>query len=171
LGLVSFALGTVAGAIAVAGAWHAAGAALHPPRWALGLLTLLLALVTARLLPLRLPGSPWRVPRSWGALGHVAYSGVFGAALGTGLATALPSAGLYALVGWGLVAPAWTAVWPVFGAFALGRVLPVLLIAVQAERRGTYPDLVMDRARTLTTFLRPAECLLLAALAAALLTG
>jgi hypothetical protein len=171
LGLAAYALGTLVGAFAAAGAWHALGAVLAPPRWALGLLAVVLALVTARLLPLRLPGSPWRVPRSWGALGHLAYSAVFGAALGTGLVTALPSPGLYALVGWGLGAPAWGTVWPVFLAFGLGRALPVLLLAVQAARQGTYPDAALDRATTMTAFLRPAECLLLAALAVALLTG
>jgi hypothetical protein len=170
-GLAAYALGTLLGAAAAAGIWYALGTPVHLPRWLLGLLMILLALVTARLLPLRLPSSPWRVPRSWGVLGHVAYSAVFGAALGTGLATALPSAGLFAMIGWSLTTPGWAMVWPVFLAFGLARALPTLLIAARAARRGIDPETALDQAMTATTFLRPAECLLLAALAVALLTG
>jgi hypothetical protein len=134
-------LGLLGGAIVGGAGWHLLGVLIgHPPRWMLGALAAAMAVVAAGLLPVHLDGSRWRVPREWSDLGSVWYAGIFGAALGTGLVTALASPGLYVLFAWGLTAATWSAVWPVFLAFGIGRVLPFATIGLRAyirERRVT----------------------------------
>ena len=104
-----------------------------------GVLALLLAPVAAGLGGLRLEGSPWRVPRSWTALGPVGYAGAFGLALGTGVLTALTSPAAYVLLAWLATGPSGTAALAVALAYAAGRTVPVLVIAAVARRRDTHP--------------------------------
>jgi hypothetical protein len=182
--MVGHVLGLPVGALLGATGWHLAGGLVgHPPRWVVGALAAVLAAVALRLLPVHLEGSPWRVPREWSQLGRVTYAGIFGAALGTGLATALASPALYALFAWGLVAPAWSAVWPVFLAFALGRAVPFGAIGLAGYRHARdVPDVTRDFTRInadvqgmlrrlsgLLPTLAPVEAALLAALAGLLL--
>lgn len=171
-GVAAFLLGLALGALGIAAGWQLLSAATgRPPRWALAVLAALLALVAGKVLALHLPGSPLRVPRSWARLGHTGYSAVFGMALGTGVTTALPSPGLYALIAWGLFAPSWSAVWPVFLAFSLGRAVPFLLLAIHAARTNQFADHALDRARVSAALLAPAEATVLAALATVWLLG
>src|SRR5438067_12023313 len=83
------------------------------PQIAAGWLVLSIAAMVA--FQLRIPKleSRWRVPRSWARFGHVWYATLFGLILGFGLVTAIPSAGLYAVVTWALAANGWGQLWPV----------------------------------------------------------
>lgn len=169
-GVAAHIAGLPLGAVGIGLVWHVLGGLIYrPPLWVLGVLALGLALPAARLVPVHLEGSSWRVPQAWGRLGHAGFSGVFGACLGTGLATALASPGLYLLVAWGVAAPAWSAVWPAFLAFGLGRVIPFTVIAVLADRRTTDPAEPMIEVEEITERLAPAEAALLTLLAAAFL--
>jgi hypothetical protein len=162
-GVATHVVGLLIGAIGIAWIWwQVGGLVARPPLWALGVLALVLALTVVRVLPLHLEGSPWRVPRSWGALGHAGYSGVFGAALGTGLATALASPALYLLIAWGIAAPSWSAVWPIFLAFGIGRAAPFIAIAVKADRDSSDPFEALERVASKAASLAPAEAFLLA---------
>lgn len=107
-----------------------------------------LALLAAGDLPVA-TGSPWRVPRNWAARGHSTYAGVFGLALGGGFFTALPSVGLIGLVLWALLSASTWAVVIGFVAFALGRILPLLVIAARARRTGIFPVGSVDTAASL----------------------
>jgi cytochrome c biogenesis protein CcdA len=135
-------LGLPAGALLAAAGWHQLGVHVgHPPRWALAGLLPALALVAVRLVPVELEGSPWRVPREWANWGRTWYGWIFGAALGTGLATKLTSPALYAVFGWGLVGDSYAHIWPVFAAFALGRAVPFTALGAAAYRRARGLDL------------------------------
>jgi len=130
----------VAGAVALALLLHALHHVWAAPQALLSALSLLAAMIwVKRRTSTRLPGSPWQVPRSWGRLGHHAYSAVFGGILGFGILTSVPSVSLYVVLGWGLAAANWSEVWPVFVAFAVGRGLPLVVLAARARRLQEYP--------------------------------
>jgi hypothetical protein len=169
-GVIGHVLGIVGGALAAAAGWHVLGAFLgHPPRSVLGALAAVLTLVAARLLPVRLRGSPWRVPRTWSHLGHMPYAVVFGLALGTGMATALASPALYLVIAWGLTATNWAAVWPVFLAFGIGRAAPFMAISVHALRHRVLPNNALARGESIVPGAALAEGLILAFVVAPLL--
>jgi cytochrome c biogenesis protein CcdA len=135
-------LGLPVGALLAGAGWHQLGVHIgHPPEWALGGLLLVLALMAVRLLPVELEGSPWRVPREWANWGRVWYGWIFGASLGTGLATKLTSPALYGLFAWGVVGDSYGQIWPAFAAFALGRAVPFAALGVAAYRRARGLDL------------------------------
>ncbi|MGI5489973.1 hypothetical protein [Microtetraspora malaysiensis] len=135
------------------------------PAWALGGVALVLALVAGGFVPVRLEGSPWRVPRHWAALGTVPYAGVFGVALGTGLATALSSPGLYLVVLWPLGAPNWwLAIVPFLGV-AAGRAFPLVLISARSFSRGRHPSADLRRFSRWAGRLDVAEAVILIILA------
>lgn len=165
-------LGLFAGAIAVGALLFAAGElVLHPPLWTVGVVAAALALVAARLVPVPLGGSRWRVPQEWARFGPVGYAGAFGVALGTGVATRIGSPATYALLAWGVAAPEWGLVWPGFAVFAAGRAAPFLAIAARSHRRGTYTGDQLGPVVALAGRLWPVEAVVLAALAAGLLLG
>lgn len=183
--MVTHVVGLPLGALLGAAGWHLIGDLVgHPPRWVVGGLAAALAVVALKLLPIHLDGSPWRVPREWSQLGRVTYAGIFGAALGTGLATALASPALYVLFAWGLAAPTWLAVWPVFLAFALGRAVPFAAIGLTGYLRARDVDDVtrsynridtdvrgsLHRLNAALPALAPVEAALLLVLAVLLLT-
>jgi hypothetical protein len=171
-GMAVHLLGLFAGALALAAVLFGAGElVLHPPLWTLAALAAALALVAARVVPLELSGSRWRVPQAIGRLGPVSYVGAFGVALGTGVATRAGSPATYAMVAWGLVAPRWALVWPVFAAFAAGRALGFLAVAARSWRRGTYSAEQLWPVVSLARRLWPVEAALLAMLAVWLLAG
>jgi hypothetical protein len=137
------------GAVAAATLWYAVGSVFgHLPLILVALAAALLGLVDLGLPPVRLPSSPWRIPRSWVRFGHPAYSAIFGASLGTGLLTALASPALYAMVLWGTAAHAWADAAIVFVGFAVGRVVPVIGIAADAylRRKAAADPYVIDAA-------------------------
>jgi hypothetical protein len=185
-GILVHIVGLLVGAILAGAGWHLLGVLVgHPPRWVFGIVTAAMAVVAAGLLPIHLDGSRWRVPREWSDLGRVWYAGIFGAALGTGLVTALASPGLYAVFAWGLTAATWSAVWPVFLAFGLGRALPFATIGlgayVRARRVSSIRDsftridaevqAVLHRFNARVARLAPAEAVIAAAVAALFLVG
>jgi cytochrome c biogenesis protein CcdA len=135
-------LGLPVGALLAGAGWHQLGVHIgHPPEWALGGLLLVLAVVAVRLLPVELEGSPWRVPREWANWGRVWYGWIFGASLGTGLATKLTSPVLYGLFAWGVVGDSYARICPAFAAFAVGRAIPFAVLGVAAYRRARGLDL------------------------------
>jgi hypothetical protein len=159
-------LGLPAGAMGAAFVWTAVGTVVPDlPGWPLAVLAAGLALITSPLVSLQLRGSPWRIPREWSRFGDVAYAGIFGVALGTGMATALASPGLYLLVAWGVVAGSWHLVWPVFLAFAVGRALPFAVIVARVWRHGEQPFADLHRMNEWTQPLATPEAVLLATLA------
>ncbi|MGW4474362.1 hypothetical protein ACWENQ_32220 [Nonomuraea sp. NPDC004354] len=170
--VAAYAAGLPLGALATATTGYLLGEVTGGlPAWALGGVALVLALVAGGLLPVRLEGSPWRVPRHWAALGPVPYAGVFGVALGTGLATALSSPGLYLLVLWPLGAPNWwPAVLPFLGV-AAGRAFPLVLIAARSFSRGRHPSADLRRFSGWAGRLDVAETVILIILAAVWIGG
>jgi len=170
--LAAHVLGLFAGALALAALLFATGELIwHPPLWTVGALAALLALVTARVVPVALPGSPWRVPQDWARFGSVGYAGAFGMALGLGVATRIGSPAMYAVLAWGVAAPEWSLAWPVFVVFAAGRAVPFLAVATRSHHQGTYSGDQLGPAAGFVRRLWPVEGIVLAVLAAGLLLG
>lgn len=117
----------------------------HPPLWVVGIVALASAAVGGGIVPIRILGRGWRIPQTRARFGHVAYAALFGGILGVGFLTAVPSIGFYAFVAWGLAAPGWESVVLVFGAFGVGRSVPLLSSALNSKKRGEYPDEELDR--------------------------
>jgi hypothetical protein len=158
--------GLVSGSLAVAAVPFVIGTELgHPPRWVLGLLAAFLAAASARLPWLKLRGSPWRVPSSWGRIGRVPYAAMFGFTLGTGLLNALSSPAYFLLLAWSSVTGSWPAVVVVSGAFSLARALPVMVTtALSGRDDGALPE-VLRRLRSVASYLFSVEAIALMALA------
>jgi len=154
----------VAGALVTGAALHLAGAlAGRPPLAALGAVSLACAALSATGLSRRQLGRRWRVPRSWTGTGPTAFAGLFGAALGLGFATALPSLGFLALAFASLTVGSWGAVCAAFVAFGLARALP--LAVVYAAGRGQ----VIESVGAVVASLVPVEIVLLTLLGLACL--
>jgi len=101
-----------------------------PPLFAIALGYVLLALRELGVCRFPMPQSHWQVPRSWQVsmprpLAMVAY----GAALGSGVLTGIPSGGFYPLVIWSPLLGSPLYGLAVFGAFAIGRAIPVVAMA------------------------------------------
>jgi hypothetical protein len=84
----------------------------------------------------RLPQSPWRVPRSFVRFGDAGFAVLFGLALGVGILTAVGLGGIYVLLVWAAAESSLVVVLLVFATYALGRVLPTLLVALR-DRGGS----------------------------------
>jgi hypothetical protein len=109
--------------------------------WRLGAIPLIAAAITVLLaLVAEAFGSRWtrgwRVPQGWARVGHVKYAAVFGAAVGIGFATALPSFGVLAVLAWGASAPGVLPLIFAFTAFGIGRAAPVVLAALRSQVHG-----------------------------------
>jgi hypothetical protein len=160
---LAHAAGLAAGSLAVAAILFLLGTvAGHPPAWALGALAVFLAAVSAHLVRLRLSGSPWRVPASWGRIGRIPYAAVFGFTLGTGLLNALSSPAFFLVLAWPLAAGGWGSVYPVFLAFALGRALPTGTMTLMS---GGGSAAAISRFRLAASYLFIVESVVLMALA------
>jgi hypothetical protein len=111
----------------------------------------------------------WMVPREWARFGYVGYAAAFGATLGAGLITVVPSAGFWALLAFAEAAkPATTAV-AVLMIFGLVRGLLMLAIVIPYIASGVWrPDPVETAMRT-RRVARDGAVLLLSALGAAVL--
>lgn len=171
LGITAYLLALPAGALVVGFSLHLLVNIFgHLPLWVVGIAALTSALIGGGVVPIRLPESGWRIPQSWVRFGHAAYAALFGGILGLGFLTAIPSIGFYALLAWGLAAPGWQAVVPVFGAFGVSRALPLLFSAMGAKRRQGYPDEELDQLEKLANrVVFPMEVILLAAIGTLLL--
>lgn len=86
----------VVGAVAVGLAALAIGAVARPGSEVVAATAVVCALCV--LLGFSIPGSIWRIPQAWGRFGPTMFSGVFGAALGSGVAVALPATGFIILL-------------------------------------------------------------------------
>lgn len=93
----------------------------EPLRVVAGVVSIGMGLVAVRLIPIRLQGSLWRVPRSWTRFGPSRYRMMFGICMGTGVMTALASPGLYAVPGLALSAAHLGDVVALVYGFAVGR--------------------------------------------------
>ncbi|HCT75468.1 MAG TPA: hypothetical protein DGT23_02520 [Micromonosporaceae bacterium] len=144
---------------------------IHSPLWTLGVLAIVMAVIAAGIFGIKLEGSRWRVPGRWSRMGHIGDSGVFGLMVGTGVATALASPGFYVVLAWSLAATEYSAVWPVFLAFGIGRALPFLTIAARAYWHDRDVGEVLDPFTRITGRLGLPEALLLTALASMWLSG
>lgn len=133
----------------------------HLAMWFVGIVALASAVFGSKAGPIRLPEIGWRIPQSWARFGYVTYAALFGAILGVGVLTAVPSIGFYALLAWGLAATDWQAIVPAFAAFGMARVLPLLLAALSAKKRGAYPDKELDGFVELSRVTFTAEVFLL----------
>lgn len=126
LNFAALVVGALALVVALAGVAALVG---RVPAPAVGVVALGAAAAAAGLIGL--PSPRWRVPRGLAAAGDTAYAVLFGLVLGAGLFTAVPSAGLYILITWGLTAD-WAETWPVFVLFAIGRFVPLAVAAVRS---------------------------------------
>jgi hypothetical protein len=113
------------------------------------------------------PGSHWMVPRHWARLGPVGHSAAFGFLLGTGVATVLPSAAMYAVLVVAESAPRWAETLAVMLSFGAARALLVLHLTVRSALRELHPVAGLDRLRGAVRRAAPLEALLALALAVA----
>jgi hypothetical protein len=114
---------------------------------------------------LRLPGSHWMVPRSWARFGHNGYAALFGLALGSGVATLLPSAGWYGLLAAAQATPPWWGAFAVMLCFGATRGALVPLLTARSAHRGEHPVTRIEALGAMSHRLVAVEALLLAALA------
>jgi hypothetical protein len=151
----------VAGALVTAAAVHAAGALTgRPPLSALGAVSLACAALSLTGASTRQLGRRWRVPRSWAGLGPTVFAGLFGASLGLGFATALPSLGFLAVAFASLTVGSWATVAAVFVAFGVARAAPLVVVYVAAAEKRP-PAQVMEGVGSVASALVPLELLLL----------
>ena len=160
--------GSLLTAAALVSLAHVAGP-LPSPALAAVCLSAAALLVVEALLPLRVPGSSWMVPREWARFGTTRYAALFGLALGTGVATALPSPALYALLAAVEAAPRWWQAVALMLTFGAARAAMAPLLTARSARRGVHPSLGLDRLRDSMARLGIVEIALLGALAAELL--
>ena len=137
-GLGTFAFASLAGGLAFGAVLWTVGEVIGPLPHALVVGT---AVVVGAVCFARLPllSSPWRVPREWNRFGRVGYAAAFGFALGTGVLTALPSAGLILIGVWSASGVPLHEVGVVWGTFAAARVLTT------ASASGRSYPAVVDR--------------------------
>jgi len=146
----------IVGALVTGATLHAAGALTgRPPLAALGVVSLACAALSVAGLSGRQLGRRWRVPRSWAGLGPTVFAGLFGASLGLGFATALPSLGFLALAFASLAVGSWGAVGAAFVAFGLARAVPLVVVYGSGRRQA------MEIVGSVASSLVPVEVLLL----------
>jgi len=115
------------------------------------------------------PGSRWMVPRQWARMGTTAYAACFGAVLGTGVVTLLPSAALYALLAVAQAATVWWQAFALLLGFGAARAALVILLTARSASRRLHPVVGLDALRDRMARLDSVEVALLAALSAQLL--
>lgn len=142
------------------------GHALFVPTVAVPVVALLSVVTWPLLRGQRLPGRDWQVPQTWGRLGAKVYAAAFGAILGLGVLTRIPSLGFYTLLAWAATAAAWSDAALVMGAFGASRSVPTIAAAVVAERLRSYPANLVEQTAFWTRRITPLEIGLLAAVAA-----
>jgi hypothetical protein len=156
----------LAGSALTAGVLAATARLLGPlPAGAVGAVCLLAAVALLGDPWLRLPGSHWVVPRSWARFGHTGHAALFGLALGSGVATLLPSAGWYALLAVAQASPPWWTTFAVLLCFGAARGALVPLLTVRSARTGEHPVTRIAALGAMTHRLVAVEALLLATLA------
>jgi hypothetical protein len=137
-GAAAFALALEVAAVATALVLHAVvPLAGRVPGTAVGAASLLFAVVV--LLPLELPLSRWQVPGRWARYGHVCYSAAFGAALGPGVVTRLPSPSLLLLLAWSSMAPSWLLAVAPMAVFGWSRLSTTLTLVSASATRAAHP--------------------------------
>lgn len=148
-GLVAYVVAVLSAATATGLVFFALGRLLwQRPVQVIALAALGAALASSGLVPVRLPQSAWRVPKSWNRFGPTAFSALFGAVLGFGFLTAISSTGYYVLLVWAAISPIWSDVWPVFIAFGTGRAIPLILAAILAGEQEGRLQGVLQRIRS-----------------------
>jgi hypothetical protein len=105
------------------------------------------------------------VPQKWRRLGHIQYAGLFGAFLGLGILTEIPSFGYVVVLCWSLASLSWHSIWPVAITFALARFMPVLGVALIEMRAPVVPFRSLQIASAAATILVTLETTLLMAFA------
>lgn len=163
-GIVAYLLALPVGAVVVGFSLYLfASASGRLPVQLVGIVALVSSVVGSGVIPIRLPESGWRIPRSWARFGHTTYAALFGGVLGLGVLTAIPSIGFYTLLVWGLSRADWQTVLLIFGVFGVARALPLVFSAIGAKRRGKYPDEELDKIEKLAERVAfPIEVVLLA---------
>jgi len=102
-----------------------------------------LPLAVVVLLRLDLPLSTWQVPRGWARCGHVCYSAAFGAALGPGVVTRLPSPALLLVLAWPAAAASWPQAVAPAAAFALARAATTIVVVGTSTIRRRHPVAIL----------------------------
>jgi hypothetical protein len=102
------------------------------------LLAILLASVTARMIgrQIPLPSSRWVVPREWTRFPRPIHAFAFGAALGTGVATRIPSVTILLMIAMCLLAGSSVNPVLVLLAFGVSRALPMLIASNRLAHSG-----------------------------------
>lgn len=169
-GIIAYAIAVPVGATVTTIPLHLVGWLLgRPPIQAVGATALAMALIGSKVLPLPLPQSQWQVPKSWARFGHTAFAALFGGVLGLGVLTAISAPGFFALLMWGLAATHWEDVWPVFAAFGVGRVIPLLALAFTLKQSPDYPVRIVEGSNAIAKVAFHGEAMLLAAITVLLL--
>lgn len=145
----------------------AASAAGALPPIAVAVVCLGAAVAVATRLPV--PGSHWMVPREWARLGAAGHAACFGFALGTGVATLLPSAAFYALLAAAEAAPSRLQTYALLLTFGAARSVMVAVLTARSVHRGVHPVAGIDRLRDAMARLGGAEAVLLTTLGIELL--
>jgi hypothetical protein len=164
-------VGMVAGGAATASLLLLSAWLLGPlPAWAAAVACVVGALALCTQPAVRLPGSHWMVPREWARFGHTRYAAAFGVALGTGVATLLPSPAWYGVLATAQRAPVWLG-FAILIAFAAARGVMLPWLTARSVRVGEHPVARVERLRPVLARVVPAEVVLAAALAGELLRG
>lgn len=99
----------------------------------------------------------FKVPRHWEALGPTPYMGIFGALLGLGVVTTMPSTTMIALVGWTWHTHQLDAGMLTFGLFTFGRLATTAAMWARHHRRGEHLAAAADATEQRSTHLARAE--------------
>jgi hypothetical protein len=126
-----------------------------------------IAAALATVAGVRIPTSRWMVPREWARFGTTGHAALFGFSLGTGVATLLPSAAMYALLVAAESAPSPSRSYALVLTFAAARALMVPFLTVRSAFLGKHPAVGIDDLRDGMARLGVIEVVLLVALATA----
>lgn len=132
---IEYTLGILLGAAVLFTALHGLGTLIGGlPLQVVGVVALV-TFVAGRRLPIRrLPQSSWRVPKPE-SMPRLIYPGVFGAALGVGVITALPAVSFYTVLAAPLAASTLAQALGIAAAFALARAVPMAVVVAGTARR------------------------------------
>lgn len=139
----------------------------NAPRVLLAPLSICGGLVALQAIQIRLPQSPWRVPKSWSLDGQISFVFRFGFVLGFAILTAVPSPGLYVMLYFGMTRPGLSILLVVFAVFAAFRAAPMGIVSGRNLRTITYPVSLVDSLTEMARRASVVEAALLLALAMA----